>query len=73
MKYIFFEIFGHHIEVNTINSKLHITGTLNTLQNQLESFGFIRVHKKLFSKFKTYYKLRFKKNNYVQSGCTSGQ
>lgn len=41
----FFEIFGHHIEVNTINSKLHITGTLNTLQNQLESFGFIRVHK----------------------------
>ena len=38
----FFEIFGHHIEVNTINSKLHITGTLNTLQNQLESFGFIK-------------------------------
>lgn len=41
----FFEIFGHNIEVNTINTKLHITGTLNTLQNQLESFGFIRIHK----------------------------
>lgn len=41
----FFEIFGHNIEVHTVNKKFHITGTLNTLQNQLEPFGFMRIHK----------------------------
>lgn len=41
----FFEIFGHNIEVHTVNRKIHITGTLNTLQNQLEPFGFMRIHK----------------------------
>lgn len=42
---LFFEIFGHDIEIHTVTAKFHITGTLNKIQNQLEPSGFIRIHK----------------------------
>lgn len=64
----FFEIFGHNIEVNTISSKLHITGTLNTLQNQLESFGFLRIHKSYLVNLK--HIINFGSKNITMSNLT---